>query len=672
MAGAAVTGQPHRDLARLRVGQPVIEEVGPVIEHGRWPAKAVVGECLPVTATIWREGQHRLAATVTLRGPDGAYAEAAMSPLGRGLDRWQALVVADRPGRWEFQIEAWTDPWADWLTLLDRAVTATVPGAVAPAGYLPLGARLVHRAAGAIRDRAAGAGGPELAALADLLLDEAVPVTERLAMARSEKLHALMLAAGLRDGVLRSPAHPLRVDRRRASVGCWYTQFPRSTGGLDAAGRPVHGSFASATADLDRIAALGVDVLYLPPIHPIGSTGRKGPGGQPAERTDPGSPWAIGSPAGGHEAVHPELGSLADFQAYRQAAAERGIELALDLALHCSPDHPWVSEHPDWFVPLGDGSMLRAGTPPREWADIYELNFAGGGEPLYRALLGTVLLWAERGVRIFRVDNPHSKPPALWQRLIEDATAACPDLVFLGEAFTGPAQQRGLSKLGFSQSYTYFIWRQGKAELEAFGRDLVASADFLRPNLFPTTHDILPRQLQGGGPQIFAIRAALAALLSPSWGIYAGYEHCANLPAGDGEEYAGSEKFQLGRPVLPQPGAPSVATWIAELNRLRRARPAWQELRSLRFHPAGHEQVIALSKQAPGTGEMVAAVLTLDPERPVTAVVRFDAALLPADCDPDHAALVDELTGERLPFGGEHTVRLDPHVGVARIFRLVC
>jgi starch synthase (maltosyl-transferring) len=648
------------------VPQPIVESVSPQIDNGRYPAKTVVGECLPVRATIWREGQHHLAAQVLFCRDGETRLTVPMEPDGRGLDRWKALAVLDQPGLWTFVIEAWTDPWCDWLAAI-RAKAARPGGPVGLASYLPHGAVLLSRAAAAN-----GTAAALLGEAADLLRAGDATLDDKLAVLTSPGLDEAMSGGPLRDGIVRTGAHTVVVERRRALFGSWYEQFPRSTGALDEMGKPLPGTFASAAKDLGRIAGMGFDVVYLPPIHPIGVTGRKGRGGGAVVTGDPGSPWAIGSAAGGHDAVDPDLGAYSDFDDYVRAAREVGIEIAMDLALHCSPDHPWVGAHPEWFSSLPDGTMMRAGTPPREWSDIYALDFANDFEGLYSAILEVVLFWAGRGVRIFRADNPHSKPTRIWERLIADARQACPDVVFLAEAFTRPAQQHGLSKLGFSQSHTYFIWRTGKTELTEFGRSLVQNCDFMRPNLFPTTHDILPSQLHHARPQVFAIRAALAATLSPSWGIYSGYELCEGEPAGPEapEEYRDSEKFAIRYRDFATSAAPRIAEWIADLNAARREHPALQQLRTLAFHETDNPALLAYSKHDPSSGDSVLVVVSLNPDAAETGTLTLDLARLGPRAACSDAILCARHTKSQVALGPSLDVSVDPAERVAHLYSL--
>ncbi|MEV7027396.1 alpha-1,4-glucan--maltose-1-phosphate maltosyltransferase, partial [Kitasatospora sp. NPDC093558] len=480
------------------------------------------------------------------------------------------------------------------------------------------------------------------------------------------------VAAGApRDLVTEGRVHQVEADRRRALFGSWYEFFPRSTGGTDGAGRPVHGTFRTAARELERIAAMGFDVVYLPPVHPIGRVNRKGRNNAlDAAPDDVGSPWAVGSAHGGHDAVHPRLGTLADFDHFVAAAHGLGLEVALDLALQCAPDHPWVREHPEWFTVRPDGTVAHAENPPKRYEDIYPLDFDRAPDSLYAEILRIVTFWAERGVRIFRVDNPHTKPPDFWHWLIRTVKAERPDVLFLAEAFTRPAVLQGLARLGFTQSYTYFTWRDTAAELTDYLTELVGSADFLRPNLFVNTPDILPRGLQHAGPAMFAVRAALAAGLSPTWGVYAGFELMEDQAAGPGsEEYLDSEKYQL-RPrdfSAARAKGRSLEPWLTLLNDLRRRHPALQQLRTLRFHPCDNDALIAFSKTDPATGDGVLFVVTLDPGAPQAGKV----ALAPARPAPGRGGPLtarDEITGEIRPLGTVLDVEFTPGMPVARIF----
>ncbi|MFE2754584.1 maltotransferase domain-containing protein [Actinosynnema sp. NPDC059335] len=644
------------------VGRLVVDDVSPAVSSGARPAKAVVGQHVPVRAAVWREGHDAVAATVRWRGPDGAWRSTRMRLEDAGADRWSAVIVPDAVGEWEFRVDAWSDPWSTWLHAI-RAKTGAGQGAAELANDLELGARLLERAA-----LAGDARSVLLRDAAVRLRSGALPLPDRLAAALDEAVLAEMHEHPVRELVTEGVPHRLWVDRPKAAFGSWYEFFPRSTGGVDAQGRPVHGTFRTAARELDRIAAMGFDVVYLPPIHPIGEINRKGKDNTlVALEGDVGSPWAIGSAHGGHDAIHPELGTFADFDAFVARAAELGIEVALDLALQCAPDHPWVGQHPDWFTRLPDGSVAFAENPPKKYQDIYPLNFDDDPKGLYAEILRVVDLWVDHGVRVFRVDNPHTKPPDFWAWLIEEVHRDRPDVLFLAEAFTRPARLYGLARLGFTQSYTYFTWRTDKAELEGFGRELVEHAHEARPNLFVNTPDILPRHLQEGGPAMFAIRAALAALLSPTWGVYSGFELYENEAVAPGsEEYRHSEKYEL-RPrdyARARAAGASLEPWLTLLNRVRRAHPALWSLDGLTFHAVDNPALVAFSKRDPATGDTVLAVVTLDPDQPQEGTLTPDLAALGV---PPAFTAHDEVTGQTWDWGARNYVRLDPAHAVAHV-----
>ncbi|WP_280440312.1 alpha-1,4-glucan--maltose-1-phosphate maltosyltransferase, partial [Nocardia cyriacigeorgica] len=463
------------------------------------------------------------------------------------------------------------------------------------------------------------------------------------------------------------------VERQRALYGAWYEFFPRSTGGRDAEGTPVHGTFATAAKELPRIAGMGFDVVYLPPIHPIGTVNRKGRNNSlTAEPGDVGSPWAIGSAAGGHDAIHPQLGTEDDFADFVAAAERLGLEVALDLALQCAPDHPWVREHPEWFTTLPDGTIAYAENPPKKYQDIYPVDFDNDPDGLYAEVLRVVRHWIGLGVKIFRVDNPHTKPADFWEWLITTVRRTDPDVVFLSEAFTRPARLYGLARRGFSQSYTYFTWRVHKWELTEFGRELAAKADEARPNLFVNTPDILHESLQHGGPGMFAIRAVLAATLAPTWGVYSGFElfeHQAVRPGS--EEYLDSEKYEL----RPRPFAEALARgeslepWLTRLNEIRRAHPALRQLRCLHFHHVDNDAMLAYSKFDPATGDAVLVVVNLNPFAAEQGMLSLDLPAIGREWH-DHPVVYDEVSGEEYHWAQTNYVRLDPTKAVAHILAL--
>ncbi|MBC7633716.1 alpha-1,4-glucan--maltose-1-phosphate maltosyltransferase, partial [Aeromicrobium sp.] len=631
------------------------------------PAKAVIGEHVPVLATIWREGHDAVAGTVAWRGPgDRRDRLTHMVEQGTGLDRFGAVIVPDSVGLWTFRVDAWSDPW----TTVAHAIKVKVEAQQTPAELandLELGARLLDEVA-ARRDRRHER--PQLEGAAAALRAADLPLGARVGPAMSDAVQLVMRTHPVRELLTKGPTRRVWVDRERAAYGSWYEFFPRSTGGLDSKGKPVHGTFATATAELDRVADMGFDVVYLPPIHPIGRVNRKGPNNSLTPgRHDVGSPWAIGAKEGGHDAIHPELGTAAEFADLVARAGQLGMEVALDLALQVAPDHPWVTDHPDFFTTLPDGTIAFAENPPKKYQDIYPLNFDNDPRAIYEEMLRVTLVWVERGVRIFRVDNPHTKPPDFWAWLIAAVKADHPDVLFLAEAFTRPARLYGLARAGFTQSYTYFTWRTSKQELIDFGTEVRDHWDEGRPNLFVNTPDILPAHLQVGGPGMFAIRAALAATLSPTWGVYSGFELYEHQPVKPGsEEYLDSEKYEL-RP-RDYAGAlaegRSLQPWLTRLNEIRRAHPALQQMRTLHFHAVDHEALLAYSKRDPATGDTVLTVVSLDPHESREGTLWLDMAAL--GCSPgDRLIAHDEVTGETYDWGESNYVRLDPFRATAHI-----
>jgi starch synthase (maltosyl-transferring) len=638
-----------------------------------YPARAVVGEPVPISATVFREGHDAVCATVVLRGPGGKKLDAVrMSPGTPGTDRWHASVSFDRSGAWTFAIEAWSDPFATW----HHAVTVKIDagqGAEDLANDLETGARLFDRAVRVLpkehRERAVAA--------ARALRDTSLDVAHRVAPGLDEFLQDLVHRYPIRELVTSSPRYPVWVDRPRALYGSWYEFFPRSIG-AELAGDPTaparparHGTFKDATEHLDYVASLGFDVVYLPPIHPIGEVNRKGPNNTlVAASWDVGSPWAIGSKDGGHDAIHPELGTMADLTALVKRANDLGMEVALDFALQCAPDHPWVSEHPEWFTTKPDGTIAYAENPPKKYQDIYPLNFDNDPKGLYAECLRVLRHWMDAGVRIFRVDNPHTKPLNFWQWLLAEVRKTDPDVLFLAEAFTRPAMMAELAKIGFHESYTYFTWRNTKEELETYARQLVESAPYMRPNFFVNTPDILNDYLVHGGPGAFAIRAVLAATLSPAWGVYSGYELYEHLNLRPGsEEYLDSEKYQLRPRDLTGALADgrSLAPLLGTLNAIRREHPALQQLRNLRFHHVDNPDITAYSKRDEASGDTVLVVCTTNPHEVREATTALDLPALGLDWDAGFRVR-DLLDGAEYYWGQFNYVRLDPHHHPAHVF----
>ncbi|GAY12362.1 alpha-1,4-glucan--maltose-1-phosphate maltosyltransferase [Pseudonocardia sp. N23] len=652
-------------------GRLGIDDVSPAVGDGRHPAKAVVGEVIPVRASVWREGHDAVAANVVWKklGSDSETTHVRMVPDGIGNDRFVGTVVPDEPGLWTFRVDAWSDPWATWRHGV-QAKLAAGQSADELSNDLESGARLLQRVGRRPSERAHR---DLLFGAANALRDHALPLGARVAPALFPAVHTIMTERPVRELITRGRAQQVYVDRPRALYSSWYEFFPRSTGGRDETGRAVHGSFVTAGKELDRVANMGFDVVYLPPIHPVGTVHRKGRNNSVnAEPGDVGSPWAIGAASGGHDAIDPELGTFEDFDAFVARAEDLGMEIAIDLALQCAPDHPWVTEHPEWFTARPDGTIAYAENPPKKYQDIYPLNFDNDPAGLYAECLRVVLLWVEHGVKIFRVDNPHTKPPNFWHWLIWQVKARHPEVLFLAEAFTRPARLFGLARLGFTQSYTYFTWRTTKEDLTEFALMHAERADEARPNLFVNTPDILHESLQTGGPAMFAIRATLAATMSPTWGVYSGFELYEGEPVKPGsEEYRDSEKYEL-RPRDFQAAlnrGESLEPYITRLNEIRRAHPALQQLRDIHFHDVDNEAIIAYSRTDPATGDTVLVVCTLDSHAVQTGTTALDMPALGLGWD-DRLTVVDEVTGDTYEWGERNYVRLDPWAHVAHIFRV--
>ncbi|MGD0374286.1 MAG: alpha-1,4-glucan--maltose-1-phosphate maltosyltransferase [Streptosporangiaceae bacterium] len=685
------------------IGRIPILDVQPVVDCGRRPVRAVTGETFQVSATVFREGHEMLGAGAVLRAPDGSRQDlAVMRELAEGTDRYGGDVTVTSTGMWQFHVEAWGDPIARWQH--DAAIK--IPLGQDLELMLADGAALFERAASRIKaPRAArpGRAGQRpgqvvpgsgraaraaLEALAARLRDDRIPPLDRLAAATSEELAAILAAFPLREMLTSSGRFPVIVHRKRALYGSWYEYFPRSEGARvdGSADRTVtSGTLRTAARRLDAVARMGFDVVYLPPVHPIGYTARKGANNSlNAAPGDPGSPWAIGSAEGGHDAIHPDLGTIDDFDSFVRRAGELGMEVALDLALQCSPDHPWVAKHPEWFTTRSDGSIAYAENPPKKYQDIVPLNFDNDPEGIYTEVLRIIRYWMSHGVRIFRVDNPHTKPLPFWERLLAEVAGTDPDVIFLAEAFTRPAMMAGLAIIGFHQSYTYFTWRNSADELAEYLRELSGpAAAYMRPNFFVNTPDILSEYLQYGGPAAFRVRAVLAAMLAPSWGVYSGYELCENVAIVPGsEEYMDSEKYQY-RPrdwEHAETVAADISPFITHLNMIRKNHPALHWLRNVRFHYSDQPEILCFSKSVSGFSQSVSAtgdgaperdtvlvVVNLDPYRPHEATIWLDAAALGVRAGAE-LVVTDELSGESYRWGQANYVRLDPAGTPAHIF----
>jgi starch synthase (maltosyl-transferring) len=662
-AAPSAPGQIKRPGAPRRV---VIEDVRPSVDGGRFPAKAVLGDDVAVEATVFADGHDLLACDLRVQREGGtSWTVVEMVPLGN--DRWRASFRADAVGRFRFAVRGGVDRYATWL----RDVFARADAGQDVRNELPVGAQLLAKAA----SRASGPDKRLLLVAAECVANAEDGLSSPVAASTDSDPHdgtvgGILSSAGLGELVRRhrttadattSPMYPVVVDPPLARFSMWYEMFPRGASGDER--RP--GTLADVEARLDYVAEIGADILYLPPIHPIGTTGRKGPDGSiESGPDDPGSPWAIGSPDGGHCAVEPALGTLADLRQLVERARGRGIEVALDLAFQCSPDHPWVREHPEWFRHRPDGSIRYAENPPKRYEDIYPLDFESDAWwSLWLALLDVVRFWIDQGVRVFRVDNPHTKPFAFWEWLLSIVKEAHPEAIFLSEAFTRPAVMYRLAKLGFTQSYTYFAWRNTKWELESYMHELAGVADFFRPSFWPNTPDILTETLQTGGTPAFVVRLVLAATLSASYGVYGPpFELQEHVPRAPGsEEYLGSEKYTVRHWDIDR--SDSLAPLIGRLNAIRRAHPALQRNDTLRFHVTDNDQLIAYSKTSGDDAVMV--VVNLDPRHRQSGWVHLgDFSRDPGESFEVH----DLLTDARYRWESTHSfVILDPSTVPAHV-----
>ncbi len=632
----------------------IIDDVRPRTPGG-FPAKAVVGERLEVSATVIADGHDVLGARVRWR-PAGTRSWAS-SPMHSTVDdRWVGSITPGQIGLHEIVVEAWTDRYATWVHDMELKVADGQDVEL----ELEEGALLLDELATKLR----GAGRDAVRAAAAAVRRTSCSLDVRLNAAFDDAVAALV--APLPDARLsRSARRPLWVDRPRAALAAWYELFPRSFGGL-----------VGAAAHLDYVAELGFDVVYLPPIHPIGRTFRKGrDNALTAAPDDPGSPWAIGSIEGGHDAVHPDLGRIADVDAFVARAAELGLEVALDYALQCSPDHPWVRDHPEWFVRRPDGSIRYAENPPKKYQDIHPINFWPDRDEdrvaLWEACRAVLRHWMDHGIRTFRVDNPHTKPLAFWAWLIDDIHRTDPDVVFLAEAFTAPAMMAKLAEVGFTQSYTYFTWRHDAGELREYVSQLTTSplADYMRPSFWPNTPDILEGVLRNGPPAAFALRFILAATLVPLYGIYSGYELCENEPASDANtEYRHSEKYEIRHRDYADPS--SLAPLLRTVNEVRHRYAHVWSLRDIRFHHCDNSHLLTYSRGHAGR-DLLLCVVNLDPHHAQDGTLHLDLGALGLPHDVPYE-LRDELTGETYEWHGDTGyVRLDPAAGqVAHLFNV--
>jgi starch synthase (maltosyl-transferring) len=636
----------------------VIENLQPLLDGGHYPIKRIVGEDLVVEADIFKDGHDVVAAVLKWRVVGGhAWRETPMNFVDN--DRWRGVCTVYDEAIYEYTVEAWTDTFRSWQREFAKKFEAGISALRSEALE---GAALVAAAAERARDRADASRLREFSEQISTAAN-----SEIHAVAQSGELEVLMATYPDRfDATQYAPNPRVVVDRQAALFGAWYEFFPRS-----AEGRADRGStFRDCLPRLDDAKAMGFDVIYLPPIHPIGHTNRKGRNNSvTCEPGDPGVPWAIGGEAGGHKAVEPSLGTLADFEWFQKEVRKRGMEIALDFALNCSPDHPYVKEHPEWFYRRPDGTIKYAENPPKKYEDIYPLNFrCENWRELWAEIKSIVLFWAERGVRIFRVDNPHTKPVAFWEYLITGVREKYPDAIFLSEAFTRPKMMKALAKAGFNQSYTYFTWRNSKRELIEYFTELTQTemSEYFRPNLWPNTPDILPFVLQEGGRPAFMIRVLLAATLSPLYGIYSGYELCENEALPGREEYLDSEKYQFKERDWNAPG--NIKDWMTKINKIRKQNRALQLYTNLRFYHAENDAILFYGKMTAARDNIILVVVNLDPHRKQHSFVDVPIEQF-GQMESDEYRMQDLLSGATYTWRGRRNyVELDPEIQPAHIF----
>jgi len=636
----------------------VIENLQPLIDAGRYPIKRIIGEDLTVEADIFKDGHDVVAAILKWRVlGKRAWRETPMNFVDN--DRWRGVCTLYEQDIHEYTVEAWTDRFRSWQAEFTKKFEAGISDLQSEALE---GAALVEGASRRARDRA------DRKRLQEFSQQISTGANSEIhAIAQSGELEVLMATYPDRSASTQyDPPPRVVVDRPVALVAAWYEFFPRS-----ADGRGDRGStFRQCLPRVEEAKAMGFDVIYFPPIQPIGHTNRKGRNNSvTCDRGEPGVPWAIGSEAGGHKAVEPSLGTLEDFDWLQKEVRKRGMEIALDFAINCSPDHPYVREHPDWFYKRPDGTIKYAENPPKKYEDIYPLNFrCENWRDLWAELKSVVLFWAGHGVRIFRVDNPHTKPVAFWEYLIGGVREKYPDTIFLSEAFTKPKMMKALAKAGFNQSYTYFTWRNSKRELIEYFTELTQTemSEYFRPNLWTNTPDILPFVLQEGGRPAFMIRVALAATLSPLYGIYSGYELCENEALPGREEYLDSEKYQYKKRDWNAPG--NIKDWIARLNKIRKENRALQGYTNLRFHDAENDAILFYSKMTAARDNIILVVVNLDPHRKQNSFVYVPIESF-GQMESDAYQVQDLVSGATYTWRGRRNyVELDPDVQPAHIF----
>ncbi len=643
----------------------IIRRITPSLDGGRYAIKRLPGEEIVVEADVFKEGHDEVTALLKWRkAGESVWRETPMRPLVN--DRWTGTFRVTSEGSWEFTIEAWGDLFFSWQHEIDKKFEA---------GLRDLRSETLEGAAFVEAALARAKKSPDAPALKKFAASLRAADAESMhRLAHDPLLCAMMTIHADRSlATVHQPSQPVWVDRERAGFAAWYEFFPRSAEGKADSGS----TFRDCLGRIDDAKAMGFDVIYLPPIHPIGVTARKGRNNSiTCEPGEPGVPYAIGNRhqgvnGGGHKDVAPELGTLEDFDWLVSEVQARGMEIALDFAINCSPDHPWVHDHPEWFFKRPDGTIKYAENPPKKYQDVYPLNFHNADwRKLWDELRDVVLFWCERGVRIFRVDNPHTKPVSFWEWMIAEVLAKFPDTIFLSEAFTKPKMMQELAKAGFTQSYTYFTWRNTKYELTEYLTELTQTEmkDFFRANFFTNTPDILPEYLQTGGRPAFLIRAVLATMASPVYGIYSGFELCENAALPGREEYADSEKYQFKGRDWNAPG--NIKEFLTRLNTIRRENRALQEYANLRIHPAENEHILCFSKKTTSLDNILLVVVTVDPWQPQTAFVEVPLADFGIGA-ADPFVVEDLLTGDRFTWrGARNFVSLNPHTRPAHVFRI--
>ncbi len=650
--GITVNRTSQTTLSSAMSGAFHIEDIYPIIDGGRFPVKRIHGEAIEVWADIYRDGHEIIdAAIVWRREQDREWQRAPMTMDVN--DRWHGTFTPTAIGRYVYAIEAWTDEFATWRHGFDLKLKA---GQDVTLDALE-GAGLMTKAQ----------NGSEEASAFIVKQCEAYLQTGETEPLRSPKLREAMAEAQPRPDLTRSALLPLMIDRERARNGAWYEMIPRSQSKVPG----QHGTFRDCIARLPEIAAMGFDVLYFTPIHPIGETNRKGKNNSlTAEPGDVGSPYAIGGKEGGHDAIHPDLGTLEDFHAVIAACKQHDMEVAIDVAVQCSPDHPWIKQHPDWFKRRPDGSMKYAENPPKKYQDIHNPDFTcDDAGSLWNALRDMLLYWCDQGVKIFRIDNPHTKPLRFWEWAIHEVQLKHPDALFLAEAFTRPKLMKGLAKLGFSQSYTYFTWRTAKWEIEQYLNELCSypEREYYRPNFFVNTPDILPYHLQSGEQWMFKSRVALAAVLSSVYGVYNGFELLEHEAIPGKEEYLDSEKYEIRTRDWHKPG--NIISYITALNFARRANPALQQISNLRFMPVENDNIIGFVKTSVDGTNVVAGAIAISRD-PYEFWLPIDTQVLVDGEKRNVAAVENIITGERhgVEWGGIR-LRIDPQRDPAALFR---